>query len=183
MDWLILFFIQIPEAIYLALFVIYTKKLTTHRLIFCILSVIEYLLLMYNFMYNWYFHISLMFMLYITLKVVYKEKSQITDVFIILLAFIYLGITSVVMFALFSVIYPNTIVAAIIHKIILFITLFSVNYKLNGIQQLYKKYWNRNNKPKRMKSATFRSINVVVFNLVFAILNICMVYAVSMINN
>lgn len=182
MNYLPLFLGQIPEAIYLALFLIYAKKLTTHRLIFCVLSVIEYSLLMYNFMYDWYFHIFLILMLYITLKIVYKEKSQITDIFIILVAFVYLGITSAVIFLLFSMLYPNIIISTIVHKTILFVTLFSLNYKLNGIQRLYKKYWNRNNEPKIMKSVTFRSLNVVAFNIIFAILNICMLYAVTIID-
>ena len=105
MNMLILFLGQLPEAIYLTLFLIYAKKLTTHRLVFCLLGVIEYLLLMYNFMYNWYFHIGLIIMLYITLKVIYKEKSQITDVFIILISFIYLWLVSVVTYFVFSMIF------------------------------------------------------------------------------
>ena len=178
MNYLQLFLGQIPEAIYLAIFLIYTKKLKEHRILFIILTVIEYLLLKYSFQYNWYFHIALIFVLFITLKVIYKEKSQITDIFIILISFMYLGITSAILYIIFSIFYPNMIVTVIIHKIILFVTVFSLNYKLNNIQQLYKKYWNRNNKPKKFKSVTFRSVNVVLFNIIFVILNACMLYAV-----
>ncbi len=182
MNYLLLFLGQIPEAIYLALFLIFTKKLDKHRVLFTVLCVIEYLLLKYSFPFNWYFHIALIFILFITLKVIYKEKSQVTDIFIILISFAYLGLTSAITFLVFSVVYPNMIVCLIVHRLILFITIILFNYKLSKIQEIYKKYWNRNNKPKRLKSVTFRCLNVVSFNILFIILNACMLYAIF-INN
>ena len=91
---------QIPEAIYFALFLIFAKKLKTHRLVFFITILIEYLLLKYSFPFSWYFHIGLIFMMYLTLKLIYKERSQITDVFIILVSFIYLWLASMITYLL-----------------------------------------------------------------------------------
>ena len=49
MNYLQLFLWQIPEAIYLALFIVFTKKLDKHRILFTVITVIEYLLLKYSF--------------------------------------------------------------------------------------------------------------------------------------
>ena len=173
---------QIPEAIYFALFLIFAKKLKTHRLVFFITILIEYLLLKYSFPFSWYFHIGLIFMMYLTLKLIYKERSQITDVFIILVSFIYLWLASMITYLLFARIYPNIVTAAIVNRLIIFIPLLILNYRLNYIQKLYKKYWNRNSIPKKIKSITFRSINIVMFNMLFVILNLGVVYAIF-INN
>ena len=68
---------QIPEAIYFALFMIYAKGLKEKRILFTVLMVAEYLLLIYSFPYNWYFHIGYIVTTFFTLKVLYKEKAQI----------------------------------------------------------------------------------------------------------
>ena len=167
---------QIPEAIFIALFMIFAKELKTKRLLFTIIVIIEYLLCKYTFTYDWMFHISFMIMVYITLKVLYKEKSQITDVFIFAMSYIIIVITSIICMLLFSF---NPVTASITNRILLFIPLVVFNYKLSTIQNVYKKYWNRNDKvKKKMKSITFRSLNVVIFNLLFASINALMLIAI-----
>lgn len=179
MNFLELFLGQIPEAIFLTLFVIYAKNLKDKRVIFTIIMLFEYLLLKYTFRYNWYFHVGLLTSTFLTLKVLYRERAQITDIFIILISYIVLMITSALCF---MVCLGNVIPATITNRIIIFGLLFHYKEKLNCIQKLYKKYWNRNDKPKLMKSATFRSMNVVIFNVVFAVFNIGMVYVLYLVN-
>ena len=65
---------QIPEAIFLSLFMIFTKSLHTKRFLFIIITIIEYLIWMGIFPYSWYFHIGLMVSIFLTLKILYKEK-------------------------------------------------------------------------------------------------------------
>jgi len=49
--------------------------------------------------------------------------------------------------------------------------------KLPNIQKIYKKLWNRNNnKDKKIKSTTFRAINIVIFNISFFIINLGMIF-------
>lgn len=179
MNFLELFLGQIPEAIFLALFMLYAKDLKSKRLLFIIIMVIEYLLFKYTFKFSWYFHIGLMFSTFLTLKVLYQKRSQITDMFILLVSYIILGITSILCFVLCL---GNVIPATITNRILIFGLLYLFKGKLNRIQKLYKRYWNRDNKPKPIKSATFRGLNIVIFNVMFVLLNICMVYGLYLVN-
>lgn len=166
---------QIPEAIFIALFMIFTKDIKNKRLLFTVIMTIEYLLLMSLFAYNWMFHILYLVMTFIILKILYKEKAQITDVFIFAMSYIFIIMSSVVCYIISS---NNVVIGCITNRLMLFIPLLVLNYKLSYIQRIYMKYWNRNDKiKKKMKSITFRSLNVVVFNLLFSIINFGMIYA------
>jgi len=167
---------QVPEAIYFALFMIFTKEIKTKRITFIVLMVIEYILAKYSHIFSLNFHILYTIMTFITMKVLYKEKTQIIDVFTFGIASIGLIITSAVSFLLFR---PEMIVVAVSNRILLFIMLFILKKHLPKIEKLYKHLWNRNDKVnKKMKSATFRSLNIVVFNLMFYIINLGMMYAI-----
>jgi hypothetical protein len=180
MDYLQLFLGQIPEAVYFALFLIFTKKLKTHRLIFCIIVLIEYLLLVNLFPFNLWFHVGLTIMVYLSLKVLYKERAQVTDIFTLGVASILLITVSMINYILFcNVLNVNFVTSAITQKILLFIILLLLKPKLYNIQKLYKRLWNRNDKvPKKMKTTTFRAINVVIFNMTFYLINIGMLIAI-----
>lgn len=174
MNILELFLGQIPEAVFLALFMIFVKSLQKKRVLFIVLLTVSYVLLMDLFAYSWYAHICLTIMIFVTLRVLYEEKSQITDVFILLIAYVLLGVTSAICFV---ICHGNPVIASIINRVIIFGLLFCFRNKLYKIQVLYKKFWNRNNKPKIIKSATFRSLNIVIFNVIFILLYACMVIA------
>ena len=171
-----LFLGQIPEAIFFALFLIFAKNIKEKRIIFTILMIIEYLLLKYSFQYNWFFHIGYMMTTFLTLKILYKEKSQITDVFLLLIGYIILGITSIISWLLFNF---NMNLVAIFNRIIIFTFIFIFNKNLYKIQNIYKFLWNRNDKiNKKIKSTTFRALNIVTFNISFVLINLCMLYAI-----
>ena len=157
---------------------IFTKSLHTKRFLFIMITIIEYLIWMGIFPYSWYFHIGLMVSIFLTLKILYKEKSQIIDVFILLIAYIILGVTSAICFIVCQ---KEVILATVINRVIIFGFLLGCNYRLNKIQRLYKKFWNRDDKPKAIKSTTFRSLNIIIFNVIFVILNACMVYALYLV--
>ena len=175
-----LFLGQIPEAIFFALFMIFAKGLKEKRVLFTVLMIIEYLLLKYSFTYSWLFHIGYVIITYLTLKVLYKEKSQIIDVFLLLIGYIILGITSAIIYFIIWKTINNFIVYAILNRIFLILFLILSYKKLNKLQKLYKLHWNRNDKiKKKIKSVTFRSINVVIFNLCFFIINLGMLFIIS----
>lgn len=179
MKLLQLFLGQIPEAIFLALFIIYSKNLKEKRVLFTFIMIVEYLLVKYTFQYDWMFHILYIIMSFITLKILYKEKSQIIDVFIFALGYIIIILTSIFCFILLNG--KNVILGSILNRIMIFVPLFVLNYKLTNIQKLYKKYWDRNDKiKKKMKSVTFRSLNIVIFNLLFYFINAGMLCALLM---
>lgn len=114
-------------------------------------------------------------MAYLTLKILYKEKTQITDIFTFGIASIVLILISIISFIIFN---KNMIIATIVNRILMFLFLIIFHKKLNKIQNTYKYLWNRNNnKQKIIKSTTFRCLNLVIFNIMFYILNILMLYA------
>lgn len=165
---------QVPEAIYFALFMIFTKEIKTKRITFIVLMVVEYILAKYSHIFSLNFHILYTIMTFITMKVLYKEKTQIIDVFTFGIASIGLIITSAISFLLFR---PNMLAVAISNRIILFILLFLLRKCLPKIEAVYKKLWNRNDSvDKKIKSTTFRSLNIVVFNLMFYVINLGMLY-------
>ena len=168
-----LFIGQIPEAIYFALFMIYTKQLKSKRFLLIGLIIVEYLLCINALPYSLWCHIWFFVLTYIILKLLYKDKSQITDVFILGIASIWLIVSSILPSFLINI---NYILYAIITRLLMF-SIFIFYKKLPKIQLLYKKLWNRNDKiSKYMKSTTFRSLNVVVFNLMFWLINLGIVY-------
>ena len=167
---------QIPEAIYFTLFMIYTKQLKEKRLLFVLFITIQYLLLL-NIIpaYSIYSRIGFFITTYVTLKFLYKEKSQITDIFTLTISSIILIIFNIIGSILFSF---NYLLAVIIIRILMFSFLFFFKKKLYKIQKMYKKIWNRRDKSQaRIKSLTFRSLNLIIFNVMFYIINIGMLIA------
>jgi len=175
MNWLELLLGQIPEGIFLAWFMILSKGIKTRRLEFTLYVVAEYLLVKYTFRYSYYFHILLMVLIFIALKVFYKEKSQITDIFILMLAYFCLMISSIICY---FICFGNVVLATLLNRFVLFTFLYYFNYKLYGIQKLYKKQWNRGNPNAKLKSTTFRSLNLVLFYVFFVAIHACMIFSI-----
>lgn len=178
-----LFLGQIPEAIYFALFMIYAKGLKEKRILFVVLMVLEYLLLTRIIFFNLWFQILYTLLTFIILKILYKDKAQITDIFTFTIGSIILMLLSgIYIFAIYPfAIYPfvkQPIITLVLNRVILISIVLVLNNKLYNIQKIYKKMWNRNDKVKKnMKSATFRCINLIIFNLMFYIINIGVAYA------
>lgn len=165
---------QIPEAIYFSLFMIYAKRLKEKRVLFITLMIAEYLLLKHFIKFSIWFQIGYTIMTYLILKLLYKDKTQITDIFTFTISSILLIISSMFSFLLFR---PNMILVSVINRIIIFLIIILFHKKLYKIQNSYKFLWNRNNKiKKKIKSTTFRCMNIVLFNITFYILNLGMLY-------
>ena len=81
---------NILEAIYFSLFLIIGKGLKEKRLLFIIIMIFEYLILKCIIKYNVWFQIIYTFMSFVNLKVLYKDKAQITDIFLFAIASIIL---------------------------------------------------------------------------------------------
>ena len=177
MDLLQLFLGQIPEAIFFALFMIYTKQLKEKRILFIFLMIVEYLLLKIVIRYNIWFQILYTFTTYIILKVLYKEKTQITDIFTFTIANIILIFSCFILYFIVWKTVNNYIFYVVLNRIILVLFFITFHNKLHKIQLIYKNFWNRNDKKKnKIKATTFRALNVVAFNIIFYIINIGMIF-------
>lgn len=169
---------QIPEAIYFSLFMVFTKSLKGHRVKFTLLMTLSYVLLLNIFPFSTWSHLLCFVATYIIMKLLYKQKCQITDVFTLGIASMILMITSIIPYFIIWFTVNNYLLYVIINRVLLFGILFICKNKLPKIQDLYKLFWNRNDKiHKRMKSTTFRAASIVTFNISFAIISICMLFA------
>ena len=174
-----LFLGQIPEAIYFALFMIFTKELKEKRILFIVLMILEYILLKQFIHFNIWFQIVYTGITFVILKVLYKEKAQITDIFTFTIASIFVLLVDVPSYFIVHTFTDNFIVYVIIARLTLFCVTILLKNKLPKIQKVYKKLWNRNDsKKKKIKTTTFRSLNVVIFNITFYLLNMAMLYCI-----
>lgn len=175
MNMLETIFGQLPEALYFATFMIYTKKLKSKRVLFISLMVIEYMLLLNIFPFSTWAHILYFVVTYIILKMLYKERAQITDIFTLGIASLVMIVVNIIIYVLFRGI--SYYIAATIDRVMLFALLFFFKERLPKIQRVYKKLWNRNDKIRKcMKSTTFRCLNLFIFNIMFYIINGFMIY-------
>lgn len=168
---------QVPEAIYFALFIIFTKQLKEKRIIFVLVTILEYVLLFNIRPFTIWIHVAFFVVTYLLLKILYKEKSQIIDVFTLMVASLTIIIASALCYFVMWNLSHNYILTTVVNRFVLFAFLFGIRNKLPNIQNLYKHLWNRNDKiPKHMKSTTFRALNMVLFNLMFIAINIGLLY-------
>ena len=168
---------QIPEAIYFALFMIFTKELKSKRILYIVLMITEYLLLKHFIEFSIWFQIAYTIAQFVILKILYKEKAQITDIFTFAIASAVLILISFISYFIIWATLSNYYIAVILCRILLFTFLVIFHKKLCKIQKLYKLLWNRTNKKLiKMKSATFRAVNLVIFNIMFYIINLGMIF-------
>lgn len=174
---ILLFLEKICEAIYFSLFLIYGKNLKEKRLLFVGIMIIEYLLLKYFIKFNIYFQLIYTFMSFLNLKVLYKEKAQVTDIFLFAISSIILIVISFCS-GLLHIFKMKYFYALIINRIILFLFLFLIKNKINFMYKKYYLKWNRKNNKTKIRSLTLRNISVIIFNLMFCIINIGLIYAI-----
>lgn len=174
---LMLFLEKVCEAIYFSLFLIYGKNLKEKRILFIGIMIFEYLMITKLIQYNIWIHISYIIMTYINLKVLYKEKAQITDVFLFALASLFLILISIISYAIVYFTIQKYIVALILNRILIFSLILLIKNKLNLFYQNFYKLWNRHNTPNKVKSLTLRNISIIIFNLMFWLINIGMAFS------
>ena len=178
MEELILVFLEkIVEAIYFAMFLLIGKNIKNKKLLFIGIMVFEYLMLKYFIKYSVYFQLAYTFMAYVTLKVLYKEKAQITDIFLFTVASLILIATSVLCYGIIYFTIHKYIWVLLINRPLIFAIIY---FGRNLIPKLYKKFyslWNRHNIPSKIKSLTLRNISIITFNLMFWLINLGMAFS------
>lgn len=168
---------NILEAIYFSLFLIIGKGLKEKRLLFIIIMIFEYLILKCVIKYNVWFQIIYTFMSFVNLKVLYKDKAQITDIFLFAIASIILILVGLGCGAFqihFGVKYKTLL---IINRILLFCILIIIRNKINKTYTKYCKNWNKHSDNK-IRSLTLRNISIIIFNIMFCTINIGLLYAI-----
>jgi hypothetical protein len=177
-EFILLILEKVFEAIYFSLFLIWGKNIKNKRLLFIGIMIFQYLVLTSFIEFNVMFQIIYTFLSFINLKFLYKEKAQITDIFLFMFASVVLMILSAI--AYFSIYFTikKYIVALILSRIL--ICLFILLFK-NKINLIYKKFyslWNKHNKENKIKSLTMRNISVIIFNLMFYFINVGLTFII-----
>ena len=178
---ILLFLEKICEAIYFSLFLIYGKNIKEKRILLTAIMIFEYLALKYFISFNVWFQLSYTFLVYITLKVLYKDKAQITDIFL------FAGASIILIFISFLcglILFYNIdiyLYVLIFNRILLFLLLLIFKNKISKIYNKIISFWNRKNKSTKISSLTVRNISIVIFNLMFYIINIGMIIALYII--
>ena len=149
MEILLIFLEKVLEAIYFSLFLIFGKNLKEKRILFTILMVFEYLLLKQFFHFNVAFQFSYTFMTYLTLKVLYKEKAQITDIFLFAAASIILIISSVFCYLIVWFTIKVYMVTLITNRIFIFAFLYFMRKHIRNCYVKFYSLWNRRHNTKK----------------------------------
>lgn len=160
----------LPEVLYFTMFLICTKDIKEKRIKLGLLISIAYVLCMFIQKYKVIYYVLFIALVYAILKLLYKEKTQIIDIFVISISTIPLTLLSLIYFGINK--YFNYYVLLIFNRILLFLP-FIFNNKFNLLYKKYCSLWNRNDYVKRpIKSITLRNISLIIINLLIFIINI-----------
>lgn len=165
---------MLPEVLYFTLFLIYTKDLKDKKFRLFGLVAIAYIICIMISQYKILYYTTFIFLIYGILKLLYKNKAQITDIFAFSVSIIYLTILSLLIYLPKDIVQYYIIL--LVNRILLFIP-FIFRNKFNIIYKKYYSLWNRNYEKKQpVKSITLRNISLIVINCIIFIINIICLY-------
>lgn len=165
----------IPEVLYFTLFLVYTKNLKKKKLKLFFLIAIAYFLCILIQQWQILFYILLIVLIYLSLKLLYKDKTQIIDIFVISFAYLWISLLSFILILFVKQDMSNYVLISIIDRILLF-SIFIFKNEFNKIYKVYCKLWNRNDKEERpIKSITLRNISLILLNSFIFFLNIAII--------
>lgn len=168
---------MLPEIIYFTLFLIYTKDLKEKKIKLGLLIALVYVLCFTISLYKILYYTAFIFLVYLILKLLYKKKTQIIDIFTFSISIAYLTILSLLVYI------PQNIeqyyICLAINRVLLFIPFIFKN-KFNIIYKKYCSLWNRNYETKQpIKSITLRNISLIGINCVIFAMNIICIYILN----
>ena len=170
----------VPEVLYFTLFMCTVKRIKEKRIKLFLLISIAYFICALIQQYQLLFHILFLSLIYISLKVLYKNKTQIIDVFIIGLAYFWIAILSFFLTIALKL-GINYYFLYIVDRILLVVPILLAN-KYNELYIKYRKSWNRNDNEKRaIKSITLRNISLIILNSIIVLSNITIYNIINLI--
>ena len=167
---------KLLEPIYFSLFLIIGKDLKKKRLLLTYIMIFEYIMLTSIIQYNVWFQFIYTFLSFINLKVLYKDKTQITDIFLFASASIILIVCSIFTYVTALYTYNNYIISLVINRILIFCFIFIFRKQIRKLYKEFCSLWNRHSKPNKIKSLTLRNISVISFNVMFWVINLGMIF-------
>lgn len=169
-----------PEVIYFTLFLILTKNLKEKRIKLFLLIAISYILCIMLIRYKLLLYTIFIFIVYIILKILYKDKASIIDIFTFAVSTLYLTIMSYLFYKIRTVYNINSFMCYLGLRIAMFLPLIIFRKRLNKIYKNYCLLWNRNDKKKRpIKSITLRNISLILLNSLIIIIHLCILLLIE----
>ena len=171
----------VPEVLYFTLFMIYTKNIQSKKIKLFLLFSLTYFLCLLIQQYNILFYVIFIFSNYFVLKLLYKNKIQIIDVFIVGISYLWIAILSFILMLFLKEDLYNYYFLYFINRIMLFLPFLFKN-KMNILYNKYCKLWNRNDKQKRpIKSITLRNVSLILFNSFIILINLTIINIINFI--
>lgn len=169
----------IPEVLFFTLFLIYTKNLKDKKIkLFLFISIIYFVCLFIQKLVTLYY-IALIFLIYLALKLLYKSKTQIIDIFIITLMCLWITILSFISILCVKNNHSIYWIVYFFDRIFLFLPFIFKN-KFNILYKKYCKLWNRNDKENRpIKSLTLRNLSLIILNGLIFFLNVTIINMIN----
>lgn len=160
---------SIFEIFFISYMLIKIKGIDSKRFLVFIITLLSYFIsgLIVNFTYNnqYLCYIVLNIMIYIFMKIIFKNKMQIIDMFLIYYIIMIVNFSCLITMKIFGYnlkfLYSN--------RLILTLIMF-VSCKLKTLYRNYIKYWNRKDGNK-IKSITIRNISIITMNFMLYIIN------------
>lgn len=170
----------IPEVLFFTLFITYAKGIKEKRIKLFLLISIAYIICIFIKRYKVFYYCLFIILVYCILKYLYKNKTQIIDIFIINLGFNYLCITSYVCFLFLENDLSNYYYLYVIERIVLF-GIFIFRKSFNDLYKKYCSLWNRNDNIKRpIKSITLRNISLITLNIGIVLMDLACIYILNL---
>lgn len=162
---------MLPEVLFFTMFLIYSKKIKEKRTILFVLIILNYIGTGILNTYSIYSYIIFIIFEYVILKLLYKEKVELIDVFLITISHIYLFIISISCYKIFA----DYNIALLTNRLLLLMP-FVFKNKLNYLYEEYKKLWNRNNNNNKIRSISLRNISLIFLNIFIVASDLVCIY-------
>lgn len=135
---------QIPEAVYYSLFFIFAKDLKGNKnVLFTLLMILSYIIIEKLTGVTYLFTLFYCIGTYFITKLIYKDKSNIIDIFLFIFSFLFIGTINIPCLFL-NLIIKNIYFVCILSKIICFILIFLLRNKIRKFYLKFGSLWNRN---------------------------------------
>nr|DAV79464.1 MAG TPA: hypothetical protein [Caudoviricetes sp.] len=168
---------MLPEILYFTFFIIYTKNIKEKRFKLLGLIALIYFLIIFLVPYKIIFYTIFIFLLYGILKLLYKERADKIDIFVIAFATGYLSVVSYFCFNFFNKDLSNYNMLYVVNRILLFLP-FIFRKDFNKIYLKYRMFWNRDdgkdinkNIKKRPRAISLRNMSLIAINSIIIFMN------------
>ena len=164
-----IFLIALPvEILYLTASMCYVKGIKEKRVLFYTLLLITGII--YSLIMRWqlWYYLAYIASIFLIMKILYK--SHISDLFVFMIFFAWIAITSYIGFAVTD----SIVIGYIVQRTLMF-GVFIFRGKFNEWYGIYRRLWNRRD-DNRIKSITLRNVSLICLNAFIVFMNFLLIF-------